>query len=88
MISISDMNDLLAGGFFDGNTTISGLVMFSMVMILLFAIVRKPVTVIILAMPVTLIFASLGILSTDMMVLLIIVAALTLATIARDTWRS
>lgn len=87
MISLSDFNGILANSFFDGSTTVAGLVIFTFVMLIIFSLVRSLKTVLIIMLPVTLIFSVLGIISTDMMILLIIVAVLGLATAARDTWR-
>lgn len=87
MISIQDLQELIASGFLEGNTTIAGLIMFSAVLLLIFSLMRNIKAVLIISMPVSLIFSSLGILSVDFMILLIIVAVLGLATVARDTWR-
>lgn len=87
MISLNDFTSILANSFFDGSMMVAGLVIFAAVMLVIFALVRSLKTVLIMMMPVTLIFSVLGIISTDMMILLIIVAVLGLATAARDTWR-
>lgn len=61
--------------------------MFTVVMLLIFTLVRNLQTVMLLMLPVTLIFSILGILTTDMTILLIIVAVLGLASTARNVWR-
>lgn len=86
MLSASDITGILADGFFDGNSTIAGLVIFSGVMLLILLLIKKTDVSIIMMMPVSLIFGSLGILSTDLMVILVAVAVLMLAYRTRDMW--
>lgn len=86
MLSASDMVDILADGLFDGNTTVAGLLMFSGVMLLVLLLIKKPDVSIIMMMPVSLIFGALGILNTDLMVILVAVSVLMLAYRTRDMW--
>lgn len=85
-MSASDMVDILADGLFDGNTTVAGLLMFSGVMLLVLLLIKKPDVSIIMMMPVSLIFGALGILNTDLMVILVAVSVLMLAYRTRDMW--
>lgn len=86
VLSASDMVDILADGLFDGNTTVAGLLMFSGVMLLVLLLIKKPDVSIIMMMPVSLIFGALGILNTDLMVILVAVSVLMLAYRTRDMW--
>lgn len=86
MLSASDITGILADGFFDGNMAIAGLVIYSGVMLLILLLIKKTDVSIIMMMPVSLIFGSLGILSTDLMVILVAVAVLMLAYRTRDMW--
>lgn len=62
--------------------------MYVVVLLVLFALTRKTQQTLIIALPTTFIFNVLGVLSTDMMILLIIVTVLALAFTARNAWRS
>lgn len=87
MLSITDLQSIIADGFLEGNATIAGLVMFAAVMLILLVLVKRKETAIVGMLPVTLIFGALGILSMDLMVLLIVIVVLVLAYMLRDSWR-
>ncbi len=87
MLQLSEFQQILATSFFDGNTTIAGLVMYIAVLALVFGLFRNLKSVLIISMPITLAFSLLGIIDTNTLVLLIIVTILGLASVARDTWR-
>jgi len=88
MIALNDLTDLLGNSFFDGNDTIAGIVIYTMVLAALFVLSKKNVTTaLILSLPVTLVFATLGNLSSDVLILLIVVTVLLLAYMTRNTWR-
>lgn len=88
MLSLYDIQDLVASSFFDGDIGIAGMVMYTLVLIVLFALTRKTQQTLIISIPVTLIFTAIGVIPTDMMVLLIIVTVLALAFTARNVWRA
>lgn len=88
MLSVFDLQDLISTSFFDGNASIAGMVMYVIVLLVLFALTRKTQQTLIIALPATFIFNVLGVLSTDMMILLIIVTVLALAFTARNAWRA
>lgn len=87
MLSLFDVQDLISTSFFDGDMQIAGMCMYILVLIAVFALTRKTTQTMILAIPVTLVFSVLGVLSTDLMVLMIIMAVLGLAYTARNVWR-
>ena len=82
-----DIQSVLAG-FFDGDTTIAGIVMFVVILGAVFAIFRTATSVLVVMIPTALILSLLGVVSTDVLVILIIVAVLGLAMLARDSWRT
>ncbi len=88
MIGISDFQDLLAGAFFDGNTAIAGIIIYAVVMCVIFAATRNITHSLLISLPITLVFSMLGMLTTDVMMLLIIVTVLGLAYATKDTWRT
>ena len=80
MIGLADLQRILADSFLNGDLTIAGLVMFSMTLALLFIIFKGNIfTALLMALPVTLIFSLMGVLSGDMTILLIIITVLGLA---------
>lgn len=87
MITLQDLQTIIAGSFFDGNTIIAGIMIYIGVLALVFCTTKKPTYALIIALPVTYVFSILGILSNDVMILLIIVTVLGLAYTTRDVWR-
>lgn len=87
MLSFTDIQELVSTGFFDGDMQIAGIVMYILVLVAIFALSRKTTQTLIISLPVTLVFSILGILSTDVMILLIIVTVLGLAATAQKVWR-
>ena len=88
MISLQDIQELIASGFLDGSTAIAGIVMYAFALIVIFAISRNAVNTLLISLPVTLIFSMLGILTADLMILMIIITVLGLAYVTRNSWRS
>lgn len=87
MLSIFDLQDLVSTEFFDGDLQLAGMCMYVLVLVAIFALSRKTSQTLIISIPVTLIFSVLGVLSVDLMVLLIIMIVLGLAFTARNVWR-
>lgn len=87
MLSLADIQDLIANGFLDGSMQIAGIVMYSVVLIAIFAVSRNTTHTLLISLPVTLIFSLLGVLSSDIMILMIIVTVLGLAFTTRSIWR-
>lgn len=87
MITLNDLQTIIAGSFFDGNSVIAGVLIYCAVLAVVFATTKKPTYALIIALPVTYVFSLLGILTNDIMILLIIVTVLGLAYTTRDVWR-
>lgn len=80
MISVQQFQQLVAENLFGGDLAIAGLVMYAAVLAIVFAVTRDNYHVgIIVSIPLTLVFSLLGILSSEAMILLIVVAVLALA---------
>lgn len=79
MISLLDFQEILGITFFDGNYEIAGIVIFVAVLALMFVFIKNKGNALILALPITMVFTMLGILASDVTVLLIIVISLALA---------
>lgn len=79
MIGLDDFQTILANTLFDGSMQIAGIVIFAAVIVMVLSIVKKTFVSLVVMIPVTLIFYYLGILSTDLTVILIIIVVLGLA---------
>lgn len=81
MISIDELVDIVANSFFNGSITVAGLVLYILIMSGFFAFTRNVFQTLIIAIPLTFIFsgAGLGLLPTDLVLLLCIVLVLGLA---------
>ena len=88
MITLNNLQDLLGNTFFDGNTLVGGIVLYVVAMAIIFVLSKKNLTTaLVLGIPVTLIFSTLGLLSADVMVMLILISVLGLAYSSRAVWR-
>ena len=88
MISLNDLQDLIGISFFDGSSQIGGIVIYIAVLAVMLVLSKKNInTALLLSLPVTLVFTTLGILSSDVSILLIIVTVLGLAYKTREIWR-
>ena len=87
MLDVSGIQEIIATNFFGGNGTVAGIVIYTVVLAVVLAISRKLTTALLVSLPITFVFAQLNVLSTDMMVLLIIVAVLGLAMSTRQIWK-
>ena len=79
MLEFGDIQSIVAEAFFNGDQVVAGVLMFTVVLAVMFALTKNVFQTLVLAMPVTFIFSVLGILSSDMTILLIIVVVLGLA---------
>ena len=86
MIEFSDISQIVADSFFGGDLQLAGLVMFSMALAIMFSNSKNAFATLVLAMPVTFVFSSMGLLADDMLIILIIVIVLGLAYTGRNIW--
>lgn len=86
-MNFTDFQEIFATSFLDGDMAIAGILIYAAVMIIIFAATRNTTHSLLISLPITLVFSMLGILSTDVMILLIIVTVLGLAVSAKDAWR-
>lgn len=88
MLSLQEVQEVIANEFLGGNMEIAGIGIYLMAVIIVFALTnRNPYMALIVGMALTVIFSLMGILSTELTVLLIIVSVLGLAYSARSVWR-
>lgn len=84
MISLNQFQNILADALFNGNTEIAGLVMYSAVLVTIFALSKREFHIgIILSIPVTLVFRMLDVLSNEAALVLIVIEVLVLAFTAK-----
>ena len=86
MIDLTSITQMVANTFAGGNTEIAGMMIFTVCLAIVFVFVKKVVAALIISMPMSYIFFTLGIVSQEMMILLIIVAVLGLAFTSRKIW--
>lgn len=87
MMDVKELMDIIGNTFFGGDAQIAGIVVFSIIVLVILALTRRAFITLVIVLPVTFIFTSLGVLPQDLMILLIIVAVLGLAMTARGIWR-
>lgn len=83
MITLSDIQYMLGDTFFNGDLTLAGLGLFAFAIVIVFTLTKNVFQSLIIGLIITGIFSFMGILTADMMVLLIIVIVLGLAMTAK-----
>lgn len=86
MITLEQLTDIIGESFFNGDSGIAGMVVFTAVMLVFFAIFGKKSLIVpfALMLPITLIFTTLRIIPEALTILLIIVSVMGLAVTAKD----
>lgn len=79
MMQFSDIQFAIAQTFLGGNMAMSGIIMYAVVLALILAITKSPFTALVLGLPITVLFAGLGILSGDMTIIMIVIIVIGLA---------
>lgn len=84
MITLNDIQYMLGDSFFNGDLTLAGLALFGVAIILVFVLTKNVFQSLVVGLIATGIFSYMGVLTADMMVLLIIIIVLGLAMTARN----
>lgn len=79
MLDLNDLTQIIADNFTAGNTEIAGMLIFTICLAIVFIFVRKVFAALVISLPMAFIFSTLGIVSQELMILLVIVAVLGLA---------
>lgn len=87
MIDIQTLIQVISDNLFGGDTTIGGILIMVMVMLVIVAIVRNVFATLVISLPVAFVFSTLKIIPQDLMILIIVVAVLGLAYTSRGIWR-
>lgn len=85
MITFTTVQEVLAETFFDNNMTIAGMMMYIIAIGIAFAVTKNVTAVVLISIPITLIFASVGVLTGDILIVMIIVIVIGLAMTAGRT---
>lgn len=85
MITFTTVQEMLAETFFDNNMTIAGMMMYIIAIGIAFAVTKNVTAVALISIPITLIFASVGVLAGDLLIVMIIVIVIGLAMTAGRT---
>lgn len=82
-ISITDFIQISANNFANGDYTLAGLVIFSLVVLAIFILTKRIFVGFVCMIPLTLIFSYVGAIPSTMMVILIVVSVIGLAISSR-----
>lgn len=85
MITPQDIFQIIADGFFGGDIMTAGLVIYALVIIAVFVIMKSLIVGFVAMIPITLIFKGLGAISMELLIILIVVSVLGLAIASRKT---
>ncbi len=88
MITLEQIQLIIADSFLGGNLSIAGMAIFAVVMLAVFVLIKDKQSAMIMMIPLTLIFSVLGILDTNLTVILIVIAVVSIAMKARKVWDS
>lgn len=84
MITLGQFQEILGDSLFEGDAAIAGIVIFAVTLAVIFVLMKKNTFAsLLLAIPTAFVYSALGVLSTDMLVILIVVCVLGLATVSK-----
>ena len=84
MITLTDIQYMLGDTFFNGDLTLAGLGLFAFAIILVFVLTKNVFQSLVVGLILTGIFSFMGIITADMMILLIVIIVLGLAMTAKN----
>lgn len=87
MMQFADFFDILGSGFFGGNTMLAGLVILTVILALVFSFTKSAFTMLVIAMPTTLVFSYMRVIPDEMTIILLVVAIVGLAFTAKGVFR-
>ena len=86
MLDLANITQIVADNFTGGNTEIAGMLIFTVCLAIVFVFVRKVFAALVISLPMSFIFSTMGIVSQELMILLVIVAVLGMAVSSRKVW--
>ena len=88
MLSLHEIQELIANEFLDGSMEMAGIGLFVVSVLVVFSLSHKNTFMaLIVGMGITVMFSLMGVLSTELTVLMIVVSVLGLAYSSRSVWR-
>lgn len=78
--------EIIGDTFFGGDTTLAGIVTYSIIIMVILALTKRAFVTLLISLPVTFVFSQMGVITQDLMILLIIVAVLGMAMTSRNMW--
>lgn len=85
MITFSTIQEVLSETFFDNNMQIAGIMMYIIFLVIAFCVTKNLVAVMVVSIPMTLIFASMNILTGDLLIVMIVIIVIGVAIAAGRT---
>ena len=85
MIDLAGFTSVVADGFFDGNITVAGIAIYSVLIMIVVAVISRynMVAALIAVLPITIIYSILGTLNGNLVILILVVDILGLGAYAR-----
>lgn len=83
MITLTDIQTMIGDTFFNGDLTLAGLALFAVAIVVIFVLTKNVFQSLVVGLIVTGIFSYMNMITSDMMILLIIIIVLGLAMTAR-----
>lgn len=85
MITINDFQRIIADALFSGDMAITGLILFCTVLGFIFIVFRRQMfAAVMISLPSTLVFSTLGVLTSEFTMLILVVEVLVLAISVKD----
>ncbi len=86
MITIDQFQSILGDSLFGGDAMVAGIVIFAVTLAVIFVILKRNIFAsLLIAVPTAFVYSMLGVLSTDLMVIMIVICVLGLATAGKKT---
>lgn len=86
MITIEQFQNILGDSLFGGDAMVAGIVIFAVTLAVIFVLMQKNIFAsLLMAIPVAFVYSMLGVLSSDLMVIMIIVCVLGLVSVGKRT---
>lgn len=87
MITLTQFRDIVADSVFGGDVTVTGLVIFTAILAIIFILMKRNIFAsLVLAIPAAFVCSILGLLTTDMLMILVVICVLGLAMTSKKTF--
>lgn len=86
-MQFAEFFEIVGGGFFGGNTMLAGLVILTIILALVFSFTKSAFTMLVIAMPITLVFSYMKVIPEEMTIILLVVAIVGLAFTSKEVFK-